>query len=46
MMLAGTAGGDAYTFAELDRMFRNAGFSRSELHESPNSPERIVVSYK
>jgi hypothetical protein len=24
-MLAGTAGGDAYTFAELEKMFRNAG---------------------
>jgi SAM-dependent methyltransferase len=46
VMLAGTAGGDAYTFAEIEKMFRNAGFSRSELHENPNSPERIVVSNK
>ena len=46
IMLAGTAGGDAYTFAELEKMFRNAGFSRSELHENPSSPERIVVSNK
>jgi ubiquinone/menaquinone biosynthesis C-methylase UbiE len=46
MMLAGTAGGDAYTFAELEKMFRNAGFSRSELHENPSSPQRIVVSNK
>jgi len=46
VMLAGTAGGDAYTFAELEKMFRNAGFASSELHEDPNSPERIVVSNK
>ena len=29
MMLAATPSGDAYTFSELDRMLRNAGFSRS-----------------
>ena len=46
IMLAGTAAGDAYTFAEIDRMFRNAGFSRSELHEHPNLPSRVVVSNK
>jgi tRNA A58 N-methylase Trm61 len=46
VMLAGTAGGDAYTFAELEKMFRNAGFASSELHEIPNSPQRIVVSNK
>src|SRR5947207_735022 len=32
MMLGGTDRGDAYTFSELERMFRNAGFRRSELH--------------
>jgi len=46
MMLGTTAHGDAYTFAELDRMFRNAGFVHSELHEIPPAPERVVVSYK
>ena len=46
VMLAGTAGGDAYTFAEIEKMFRNAGFANSKLHEDPNSPERIVVSNK
>ncbi len=46
MMLSGTAGGDAYTFAELERMFRDTGFARSEMHENPNSPERIVISTK
>jgi 2-polyprenyl-3-methyl-5-hydroxy-6-metoxy-1,4-benzoquinol methylase len=46
MMLAGTTGGDAYTFSELDRMCRNAGFARNEMHELAPSPERVVVSYK
>ena len=46
VMLGSTAHGDAYTFPELDRMFRNAGFVYSELHEIPPAPERVVVSYK
>jgi ubiquinone/menaquinone biosynthesis C-methylase UbiE len=46
MMLAGTAGGDAYTFRELERMFANAGFSESRLHEIPASPQRVVISRK
>jgi len=45
-MLASTQGGDAYTFAEFERMFGQAGFTRSELHELPPSPERLVISYK
>ncbi len=43
-MLVGTPGGDAYTFAELERMFHNAGFGRSELHELPPSFQRVVIS--
>lgn len=46
MMLGTTPSGDAYTFAEFDGMFRNAGFSRSELRELKPLPQRIVVSYK
>jgi len=46
IMLGATAGGDAYTFSEYDRMFRNAGFSRNELHELVPSPQRVIVSYK
>jgi len=46
MMLAGTPGGAAYTFTELERMFANAGFSRSELRELPASPQRVVISRK
>lgn len=46
VMLVTTPGGDAYTFTELERMFRNAGFARSELRELPPSFQRAVVSYK
>jgi 2-polyprenyl-3-methyl-5-hydroxy-6-metoxy-1,4-benzoquinol methylase len=46
MMLGSTAHGDAYTFRELEGMFRNAGFVSSELREIPPSPQRVVVSYK
>jgi len=44
-MLATTDGGDAYTFAELDEMFRNAGFARSELRELAPTPNRVVLAY-
>ncbi len=46
IMLASTAAGDAYTFAEFERMFANAGFSRSELHQLPNAFQQIIVSAK
>jgi hypothetical protein len=45
-MLASTADGDAYTFAEYEKMFATAGFSRSELHQPPASIEQVIVSYK
>jgi ubiquinone/menaquinone biosynthesis C-methylase UbiE len=45
-MLGTTPAGDAYTFAEYDRMFKNAGFPRSELHDLPGTAERALVSYK
>jgi precorrin-6B methylase 2 len=45
-MLATTPGGDAYTFAEYETMFRNAGFRRNELHPVPGAVQRAVVSYK
>jgi ubiquinone/menaquinone biosynthesis C-methylase UbiE len=44
-MLQSTAHGDAYTFRELDSMFRNAGFSSSELHVLP-SEQSVIVSSK
>ena len=46
MMLAGTPAGDAYTYAELERMLAGAGFARSELRPLPASPQKLVVSYK
>ncbi|MDQ5846988.1 MAG: methyltransferase domain-containing protein [Acidobacteriota bacterium] len=45
-MLGGTPSGDAYTFAELERMFANAGFSQSEMHELPPTIQRVVISDK
>jgi 2-polyprenyl-3-methyl-5-hydroxy-6-metoxy-1,4-benzoquinol methylase len=45
-MLGGTPAGDAYTFAELEEMFRHAGFARSEMHELPPTIERVVISHK
>lgn len=44
-MLASTAAGDAYTFAEYQQMFANAGFSKCELHDVPPA-QRLVVSHK
>jgi SAM-dependent methyltransferase len=44
VMLATTPSGDAYTFPELERMFRNAGFSASELHPLPPTAEQLVIS--
>jgi ubiquinone/menaquinone biosynthesis C-methylase UbiE len=46
MMLAGTPSGDAYTFAELERMAANAGFSRSEFHQLPPTVQQVIVSQK
>jgi SAM-dependent methyltransferase len=46
MMLGMTPGGDAYTFAELESMFHNAGFARNELHELPPTIQRVVISHK
>lgn len=45
-MLGTTAAGDAYTFVEYERMFRNAGFARNELHDLQMSPQRVIVSWK
>jgi 2-polyprenyl-3-methyl-5-hydroxy-6-metoxy-1,4-benzoquinol methylase len=46
MMLGSTPHGDAYTFSEYDRMFRNAGFARNEIHDLGPMPSRVIVSYK
>jgi len=46
MMLTGTPSGDAYTFSELERMFANAGFSRSTIHPLPPTIQQVVISEK
>jgi ubiquinone/menaquinone biosynthesis C-methylase UbiE len=46
MMLGSTAAGDAYTFAEFEKMFANAGFTRSEIQALPASIEQVVISQK
>jgi SAM-dependent methyltransferase len=46
MMLGSTAAGDAYTFSQLERMFRSAGFSASELHRLPMPDQGVVLSRK
>jgi 2-polyprenyl-3-methyl-5-hydroxy-6-metoxy-1,4-benzoquinol methylase len=46
VMLATTAHGDAYTFAEYQTMCSRAGFQRSEFHALPPTTQQAVVSYK
>lgn len=46
VMLGSTPSGDAYTFSELERMFANAGFTRSELHQLPPTIQQLVISHK
>ena len=45
-MLANTDAGDAYTFSEYEKMFRNAGFGRTTLHPVPEMPQQVLVSEK
>jgi 2-polyprenyl-3-methyl-5-hydroxy-6-metoxy-1,4-benzoquinol methylase len=46
IMLAATPEGDAYTFSEYQRMFRDAGFSSNELRDLHNGPHRLIISQK
>ena len=46
VMLANTDAGDAYTFAEYEKMFRAAGFKHCSLHQVPDLPQRIVEAEK
>lgn len=43
-MLALTPAGKAYSYGELDEMFRNAGFSETELHPLPPAFQRVVIA--
>jgi ubiquinone/menaquinone biosynthesis C-methylase UbiE len=46
MQMLSTPAGDAYTYSELEKMFRNAGFGRNEMRELAPIGQRLVVSYK
>lgn len=46
IMLGTTQRGDAYTFPEYERMFRNAGFASCDLHALPPTPQQVVISHK
>jgi ubiquinone/menaquinone biosynthesis C-methylase UbiE len=45
-MLVGTDSGDAYTFAEYQNMFREAGFAETSLHPVPVAPQEVLISVK
>jgi SAM-dependent methyltransferase len=45
-MLAGTPGGEAYTFADLQRMLRNSGYSSAENHPLPPTFFNVVIGKK
>jgi ubiquinone/menaquinone biosynthesis C-methylase UbiE len=44
-MLATTARGDAYTFAEYEQVFARTGFARSTFHPLPPSAQQAIISY-
>lgn len=46
VMLAGTDAGDAYTLAQYEKMFGNAGFAKTTLHLIPETPQQVLVSEK
>ncbi len=46
VMLATTPNGDAYTFAEFEQMFSNAGFSSSKLYPLPPTLQQVIISYR
>jgi 2-polyprenyl-3-methyl-5-hydroxy-6-metoxy-1,4-benzoquinol methylase len=45
-MLASTVAGDAYTFSELSRMYREANFRNIAAHPIPMSPHTVVMGVK
>ncbi|HQZ95975.1 MAG TPA: class I SAM-dependent methyltransferase [Pyrinomonadaceae bacterium] len=46
VMLAATPAGDAYTFAELQQMLENAGFSQNEHRPMQGMPQHWIMSRK
>ncbi|MCC6728271.1 MAG: methyltransferase domain-containing protein [Chthonomonadales bacterium] len=45
-MLALTPSGDAYTFGEMEAMFRAAGFSRSERRSLDPAPQSLAIAHR
>jgi hypothetical protein len=45
VMLITTRSGDAYTFRELEAMYREAGFDRVTEHAVPTGPHKVVTGY-
>jgi len=46
LMLGLTPAGDAYTMKQHERMLREAGFTKSEMKQVPQSPQQLLVSTK
>src|SRR5271170_3255409 len=46
VMLATTPAGDAYTFAELESMSKDAGFARVELAPATLGLDQLVIAYR
>jgi 2-polyprenyl-3-methyl-5-hydroxy-6-metoxy-1,4-benzoquinol methylase len=46
MMLSSTPSGDAYTFAEIESISRNAGFARVELSLAESGFQSLVIAYR
>jgi SAM-dependent methyltransferase len=46
IMLATTPSGDAYTLEQFDRMFKNAGFVKNEIHSLEPAIQQLIVSRK
>jgi len=44
-MLVSTPSGDAYTFNDLEKMYREAGFAGMTAHPVPHGPHTVVVGY-
>lgn len=44
MMLGTTPKGDAYTYSEFERMFRNAGFTETALHGLEPTMQQVIVA--
>ena len=45
-MLSSTPSGDAYTFAEIESIAKNAGFARVELSPAEIGFQSLVIAYR